>query len=580
MQTEIKKKRRTSVTKKILIGIAVLLVIAGIGFHIFVTRYLPNIVKERLSDVIVKGSDSLYKFEVGKFDLSFWGGSISFTGLKITTDSVRYKKMSDAKMLPPLTFELDLPKGNIEGIGIRALIFSKKIDIRQISFTSADIKLARHFRNADSTIAEGQPLWKSIQPNIKSIKIAYVLCRDLKINYQNVDSAANFHWQFDKSNVFFSDIKVDSASARDTTRLLFAKNMSLTASDVKLKTPDGLYAVQAKEILYTSGARTMEMKDFNFLPAVNNQQFINHFGFQHEIYKLKIPNIRFRNFLLPSWISKNKLIADTIDLASPELSIYLDRHPKENPYSKKGKYPHQLLQKAPFTINIKKIRVVDASMTYSETNNLNNLTGTLVFPSLNGVIDNITNDPKALSKSSVCIADVRGNVMKTGKIHTVFKFNLTDRSGAFSVNSTITNVDAQQMKPLFIAMTSVEIQSFNMKRIDYSINGNEDRGIGNLSMLYDNMDILINTVDNDKSLNKKGFLSFLANRLAIYKENPMNDNEERKAAAIVVQRDANRSFFNLVWKTMFNAAGEIVLRPMAQRKIERKKERALRRNSK
>lgn len=569
MHEPIKKK---PVWKIFLGGLLVLAILAGIAFHIFVTRYLPGMVRERLSDVIVKGSDSLYKFEVGKFDLSFWGGTISFSDLKIITDSVRYKKLSDAKKLPPLTFELDLPKGSIDGIGIKALLFSKKINIRQINFTSADVKLARHFRNADSTLIASEPLWKLIQPTIKSINIHYVICQNLKIKYQNVDSAAAFHWQFDKSNIVFADIKVDSATTMDTSRLLFAKNISLTAADVKMKTPDGLYWLQAKEIGYSSGAKTMEAKEFDFIPAVNNREFVNHFGYQHEIYKLKIPTIRLSNFLLPSWISNNKLIADTINLASPAISIYLDRHPKENSKSKKGKYPHQLLQKAPFTINVKRIKVVNASMVYTETNNINNLTGNLVFPTLNGVIDNITNDPIAIAKSRVCIADVRGNVMKTGKIHTKFQFNLNDRNGGFNVNATVTNIDAQQLKPLFIAMTSVDLQSLNVKRIDYSMAGNEDNGVGNLSMIYDDMDILINKVDGDKSFDRKGLLSFLANRLAIYKENPLKDNEERKAAGVSIQRDANRSFFNLIWKTMFNAAGEIVLRPLAQRRIEKKKQ--------
>ena len=113
-----------------------------------------------------------------------------------------------------------------------------------------------------------------------------------------------------------------------------------------------------------------------------------------------------------------------------------------------------------------------------------------------------------------------------------------------------------------------------MKRLDYTVTGNENAATGNLSMQYDNMDILLNKVEADKSLNKKGLFSFLANRLVIYKENPMKDDPERKAENITVQRDATRSFFNLVWKTMFTAAGEIVLRPVALRKIEKKKQRA------
>ncbi len=568
-------RRRFSTGKKILIGILVLVLLSGLAFHLFITRYLPPLVRSRLTDIVVKGSDSLYRLEMGKFDISFWGGSARFMDVRITIDSAKYNKMSLENRLPPLTFNLGLQKASVDGIGLSALIFSKKINIRQINFTSADVNLARHFRTTDTASTEEDPLWKLIQPDIRSISIDRVHCADLKVKYQNIDSAKSFRWQFDKCNIFFSDIRVDSLSALDSTRLLFAKNVALTANEIKMKTPDGLYNLLAENIYYTSAARSLEVKQFDLHPAVSQRDFINHFGYQHELYKLKFPVIRLRNFVLPAWISRNKLQADTAELASPSVSIHMDRNARPATLSKKGKYPHQLLQKAPFTFLIKRLKATDASVVYSETNDVNQLTGKVVFPSLSGVIDNITNDTFALTRSRECIADIRGTLMKTGNIHSIFRFNLADPNGAFAVNGTITNLNAAQLQPVFKAMTSTDLQTFNMKRMDFTINGNEDRATGSLKMKYDEMDILLNRVEGDKSFNKRGLLSFLANRLVIYKENPMKDEEEREARNIVVQRDATRSFFNLVWKIIFTSAGEIVLRPVAQRKIEKRKQRAL-----
>lgn len=570
--------KRRSVLKKILIGVAIVLVLAVIAFQVFITRYLPSMVKDRLADIIVKGSDSLYRFEVGKFDVSFWGGSVHFSDLRITIDTNRYKKLADAKKLPPLTFQATLPQGSVDGIGLRALIFSKKIDVKRIRFKSADVHLARHFRTSDTTSGTDEPLWKLIQPNIRSINIASVRCDDLKMTYQNVDSATSFRWAFDKCNIAFSDIRVDSSSYNDSSRLLFAKNVALTADDIKMKTPDGLYYLFADHIAYTSGDRSLLVKKFDFHPTMNQQQFNKHWGYEHEIYKLKIPELKLKNFQLPQWVSYNRLRVDTVELTSPSINVHMDRNPRDNPYSKKGKYPQQLLQKAPFSLHIKRLKATDATMTYTETNNATQLTGKLLFPSLNGVIDNITNDSAALTRSSECVANIRGGVMRTGTIHAIFRFNLRDRAGAFSVNATISNLNAAQLQPLFKAMTATDIQSFNMQTLQYSMSGNENMGRGNLKMRYSDMDILINKVEDDKSFNKRGFLSFLANRFVIYKENP-HDDEERVATNIPMQRDATRSFFNLIWKTLYTSAGEIVLRPAAQRKIEKRKERQAQKNA-
>ncbi|HEX2628647.1 MAG TPA: hypothetical protein VHM26_06545, partial [Chitinophagaceae bacterium] len=459
MSTPTKKR---SVLKKILIGIAILILLAAVAFQVFITRYLPSMVRERLTDVIVKGSDSLYRFEVGKFDVSFWGGSVQFSDLKITIDTARYKKMEAEKRLPPLTFQLNLPAGSINGIGLRALIWKKKIDISNIRFKAADIHLARHFRSTDTTVSSDQPLWKLIQPDIRSINIASVRCDDLKMTYQNVDRATSFRWAFEKCNIMFSDIRVDSTSANDSSRLMFAKNIGLAAEDIKMKTPDGLYYLFADQITYTSSERALRVKAFDFHPTMNQQQFNRHWGYEHEIYKLKIPVIELKNFQLPQWISYNRLRVDTVKLISPSIAVHMDRNPRDNPYSKKGKYPQQLLQKAPFSMLIKQLRATDASMLYTETNDKTQMTGKLQFSALNGVIENITNDTAALQRSRECIANIRGRVMKSGSIHAVFRFNLADKAGAFSVNSTITNLNAPQLQPLFKAMTATDIQSFNM----------------------------------------------------------------------------------------------------------------------
>jgi hypothetical protein len=568
-------RRRYSLWKKILIVLIVLILLAGIAFQIFINRYLPPIVKQRLADIIVKGSDSLYRFEVGKFDVSFWGGSVRVSGLHITIDSARYKIMADQKKLPPLTFNLHLGKGSVEGINIRKLIFSKKIDIELLDLGEADIMLARHFRTSGEadTGAAGEPLWKLLQPDIRSLHINAARCASVNVTYQNIDSAKDFRWKFDQCNALFDDIRVDSISAADKNRLLFSKDVALAASSIKIKTPDGLYNLQAGDIFYSSAARRMELKQFDFQPAISHAAFIRHFGYQHEIYKLKMPSIVMKNFLLPQWISYNKLVIDTIELASPDINVNMDRNAPPNPYSKKGQYPHQLIQKAPFTIAVKRLKAWDATVVYTETNNKNGLTGKVVFPAVRGHIDNISNDMITLSKSNTCVADVTSGLMKTGSLHAIFRLNLADKAGAFSVNATISNLDAPQLQPLFRAMTSTDLQSFNMRRIDYFISGNENAGHGSLKMKYDNMDILLNRVEDDKSLNKRGFLSFLANRLVIYKENPMNDEAERTADNVPVTREATKSFFNFIWKTLYSSAGKIVLRPVVQRKMEKRKER-------
>ena len=566
-------RKRYSTGRKLMIGLVILIILAGIGFQVYVHTYLRTMVRARLEDIIIKGSDSLYRLEAKDFDVSFWGRSIHFSSLRIKVDSTRFRALKQQKRLPALTIDLDLPQGSISDIRISDLVFKKRINIGRIQIREAVVMLSRYYRNSNLPDSTEQPLWRLIQPDIRSIYVAGAQCDDLKVIYRNSDSATNFRWQFDHCDASFTDIRVDSASAEDSFRLLFTRNIHLAARDIHMKTADGLYDLKAKHVAYSLAGRTMDVKEFSFHPAMNDAAFIRHFGHQHEIYKLRMPVIRLKNFLLNEWVSLNRLNIDTIQLLSPHISVSMDRNARPNPYSKLGQFPHQLVQKAPFGIDVRMLSVVDGTVSYKEKNNRNQLTGHLLFPSVRGSIRNITNDKTALSHSSTCIADVRSGVLKTGFLHALFRFNLADRSGAFSVRATISKLDAFQLQPLAKAMTSTELQSFNMDQLQYEMNGNERAGTGNLRMRYDNMDILINQVEPDGSLDKKGLLSFLANRMVIYKDNPSGKDKERIANNVLTQRESTKSFFNFIWKTLSTSAGKIVLRPGAQRRMEKRKER-------
>lgn len=56
---------------------------------------------------------------------------------------------------------------------------------------------------------------------------------------------------------------------------------------------------------------------------------------------------------------------------------------------------------------------------------------------------------------------------------------------------------------------------------------------------------------------KKGFLSFLANKLLIEDANPTK-GEAARSANITFQRTPAASFFNLMWKSIFIGMREIV----------------------
>lgn len=548
--------------RNILIGFFVFLLLLAIAFQVFIDRWLEPVIKKRLATLIVSGSDSLYAFQLDKINVNFWASSVEVTNLHINVDSLHYAQREKAGNLPALTSEINLSKGSINDIMLLQLVFKKKITIGTILSKNADITLSRHFRKSDKEIdTVNQPLWKLLQPDIQSIFIDRILLNDINLNYSNADSAKAFHLKFEHCSATVDNTKVDSAAAADTSRILFTKDISILFDNIKLQTPDALYGIEAKQLRYSSEKKLLAADDFKLHPVLGQQAFYNKIGYDKDRYALDFPKLELINFQFPQWINRNTLSADTIEMTKPRINIYKDRTAKPDMRSKYGKYPHQLLQKTPFAIHVKQVKIIDGTVTYTEKNEKTAMEGKLIFQNLNGKITNVTNDDEWINANPKCITDLHGIFMDRSPIHSVFTFYLDDvKNGSFEVSADMEKVNAAELNPITVPLAQASVKSFDIKELHYYIRGTERTGIGNLLMTYNNLEVELKKVNDDNGkIKDKKLVSFLVNKLVVYPDNPLN-GKERKAINIRTDRIPNKSFFNLIWKTLFASVKDIAIR--------------------
>jgi hypothetical protein len=104
----------------------------------------------------------------------------------------------------------------------------------------------------------------------------------------------------------------------------------------------------------------------------------------------------------------------------------------------------------------------------------------------------------------------------------------------------------------------VEIKSCQIQDLTFNMTGNERRASGQVKFLYSNLKVnILKKQDGSHEFKKKGLLSFLANALVIKDANP--DGGETRLAHPRYERDITKSFFNLVWKTLFTGIKETAL---------------------
>lgn len=525
----------------------------------FINRFLEPMLKDRFHTLIVQGSDSLYKYELGSLNANFFGGNVEVENLHIRIDSLRYRQLAAANALPALTMQLDLQRGHIRGLGVVSFLFGKKIKISEILSREADIKLSRHIRNLNLR-PNTTPLWQAIQPVIKSISIDRINLDGIKLLYRNADTSEAIKLQFDRCVALFQNILIDSAASADTSRIAFARSISMQFYDLKFRTPDSSYKMKADLIDYSSDKKRLEIKDFKLQPTLEKEEFFKTASFQKSRYEVAFDQVVFTNLRIDRFIYNNIIAADSVLLTKPQLLIENDKTLPPTLESKFGKYPHQSLLRARSTIMVKGVRLIDAHVNYIERGEKTGKEGSLTFDNLDASISNVTNDTNLMKQNAECIASVQAKVLGASPIQAKFIFYLDARQGEFAAQGQVQNINASELNGLAEPLSNAKVQSLNISYLHFNVRGDDYSAVGDVQMRYKNLAIALRKRDEETGAVKtKKFLTKIINKFSIYPSNP-SGGVERVANNVVYARTSSKAFFGVVWKTIFAGMQNIMMK--------------------
>lgn len=547
--------------KKALVIIAVVLSTIIITLVVFVNRFVEPILKDRLNTLIIQGSDSLYTYTLGGLDANFFGGSVEVENLHIKVDSNRYRQLKERNALPSLTMQLDLDRGHIRGLRIFPLLFGKKVKIKEIVTMDAEVRIARHLHKRD-TQQNTVPLWKALEPNITGIEIDRVKLDGIKFLYRNADTSESVKLQFDRCDALFEGIRVDSASAYDSTRIGFTSVIWMRFHDLKFRSPDSTFKLKAEWITYSSKERSFEVDSFKMQPTLEEKEdFYRAVGTQKPMQVIEFAKARLVNLQIDRFIHNNIIQADSLIFIKPDISMYLDRTPPPTYESKIGQFPHQRLLRANSTVKIKNITVQDGKLEYSEYNPKTEGTGMLFFTGMNLSAANVTNDSVLIRQNPLCVAKVNALLFGSSPMSTEFRFHLDSMNGRFEALGSVSSVNAEQLNKLAQPMANVRLQSFDIHRLDFQVTGEDYGARANVQMRYNNLALVLQKTDEETGETKtKKFLTKILNKYVLWPDNPGSDGVLRTATNVNQIRLTTKSFFGLLWKSIFSGMQDIMMK--------------------
>lgn len=356
---------------------------------------------------------------------------------------------------------------------------------------------------------------------------------------------------FNKVNMQFDKILVDSLTQYDSTKFLYAENATISVGKLRFATADSLYYFGVDSVLINALQKNLTAYSFTIMPRGDKNTFTKKLPYAKDRYNLTFKEVFFKKTDWWSIVSNEGFSAKEAFVKNGKLEVYKDGKLPPSPESKAGEYPQQLLMKIPFPISIDRVSISNLDVTYEEINPKSDMLGKIMFTNINGTAINVTNDSNKIATDPFMKIEANCRVLKDGPLHVIFGFDLSKATqGVFTVNAQFGAMNTDRLNKVFEPLGLFKIKEGKINGLTLLMKANNQASTGTVKFLYSDIKVDIYKKGNEGGEQKKrGLISFFANTFILKKSNPGTDGIAR-VENVAYTRDIHNSFFNVILKTM------------------------------
>jgi len=534
------------------IGIAASLLVILFLANWYVNYRLKPRLEAQLKERIHDGTDGRYRLMYEELNLSLLEGSATATGIRLVPDTTAQSPRPAAGT----TYQARVGRLRISGVGVLRWLLSKKLHIGTIALDTPSVTLLRH-PQSDTTVvdtAAASPLAKLTEV-VSRIRVNRILLREGRLQVEEQGNAARLQVQGIETTL--RDLRINSASLRDSTRLYGAKSIELQAHGLVYLRPDSLYLLQTGPLHFQTDARELTVDSLRYGITVSKAEFYRRVHRAEDIPDIEISRMQLAGIKKASWVNRQLLAAAALHIDSGHIAIYKDKTQPNPPENKIGKSPHQQLLKLEQRLAIDSVSIRGVDVRFTEVSDKTGKAGTVTFDQTDGVFRNVTNDSAALARDRYMRLHARSRVMGTGDLTVDFRFDLLDSLGAHTYSAKLGAMDGTVFNRMITPQLNLEIERVDIKGMRFDMKA-DDRGTGGtLQLDYDRLNVIFLKEGNDGGMSEKRVFSFLANRFLLNDSNP-DANGVRHMGNIYIERPSDFSFFKMIWRSIREGTKECI----------------------
>lgn len=541
---------------KILLSFFILILLI-LGAAWYIGQRWNKQIQWQLRSYIQEMSDSLYTLRYQDLSLNPLTGSLTIDKVSLIRDPEVYKRLQQQQRAPKLIYSVTADRVSLSYFRVWRYFMKKELSAGSLTFDNPVIILEQNMRNRDTTTPKNA--YENISSKIKSLYLGNLRLDHTNLKYTIIKQDSSLVMtHLEDLRVTVKDFLIDSMALEDPTRFLYARNYEFGLKEYRYRTPDSLYWMHVKDVQYSAEEQTLRIGQFAVEPRYARQQFDIKSVYQRDRFDVKLNNIELAQ-LQPRMLLEHQVIwANKLTINSGNLDIYHNRKLPESPGTKLGQFPNQMFKKLAIPVFIDTLIGKKTDLLYTEINPKSDEAGKLSFKHVHGTFRNVTNIDSMIARNPHITADLNAILMNSGKLKAHFNFSMRDLSGAFGVSGQVKDMDGKDLNPVLKPLGMVEVKSCDIQDLTFSMTGNERRASGQVKFIYNNLKVnILKKEDGTHEFKRKGLMSFFANVLIIKDSNQAG--EDLRIAYPRYERDPKKSFFNLVWKTLFTGIKETAL---------------------
>ncbi len=575
---------------------ACFLIVFGSVF-LYMNIWVKPILARQLRELVNKGTENLYTIQFTNISVNCLTGDAKLMNVKLLPDANVLRELISAKKAPNNVYYIHLKKISIKNVHPFRVYREKKLNIDEVEILRPKITMVnkQYAYNEDKPPRPRLSPYDFVSRYLKEMRIATINFKEVSFKYIDQNHDTPVVDSLSRLNITMKDWLIDEHSAEDTSRFYLLKEVKLQLNNYIYATADSLYHVKASELNFTGSTGNLSIDKIALVPRYSEMDFAKVKGFAKDRFYVQLNHVNLKGINFPLFIKKQELYAREMNITNGNISVFNNNEIPGIKSDRTGQYPHQLLQKVPAKITVKKLELHNIDVSYAEYDGESKQKGRITFEKTGGTVLHISNVAKEVKKQPIMQANLNTLVMGQGRLHASFNFDLLAKDGAFSYAGVLHGLNGGALNDIVKPLGKVHIKSGAVKKLSFNVKANDHKAIGSMTFEYNNLAIaVLKRKENSRWLRRQGLLSFLANNLMLNPDNP-NAAGVLTSAKIDYERKPHRSFFAFVWKSLFQgirysvgvtpkkeAALKAQLDKFEQRKLDReqrKEEREKRRRN-